>query len=49
MELLAGLCPVAKGVRLLGLTLSGLGAGHQPDITARQLSLKFPGFSSGPP
>lgn len=41
MELLAGLCPLAKSVRLLGLTLSGLG--HiRPDLSVRQLSLEFP-------
>ena len=30
LALLAGLCPVAMGVRLLGLTLSGLGGEDQP-------------------
>jgi DNA polymerase-4 len=40
--LLASLCPVAKGVRLLGLTLSGLDAQDQPGCATRQLSLDFP-------
>jgi hypothetical protein len=42
MDLLAGLCPLAKRVRLLGLTLSGLGHDHRPDQSVRQLSLEFP-------
>ena len=40
--LLASLCPVALGVRLLGLTLSGLGAQEQPSDAVEQLSLDLP-------
>jgi DNA polymerase IV len=42
ITLLQSLCPVAMGVRLLGLTLSGLGVPDQPDPASRQLSLGFP-------
>jgi DNA polymerase IV len=40
LALLQGVCPVAKGVRLLGLTLSGLDDPDQPG-GAEQLSFKL--------
>jgi DNA polymerase IV len=40
LALLQGVCPVAKGVRLLGLTLSGLDDHDQPG-GAEQLSFKL--------
>jgi DNA polymerase-4 len=41
LVLLESLCPVAMGVRLLGLTLSGLDARDEPGDAARQLSFKL--------
>jgi DNA polymerase IV len=41
LALLTSLCPVAMGVRLLGLTLSGLGTETLPTRAGRQLTLEF--------
>ena len=41
LMLLSSLCPVAMGVRLLGLTLSGLGAETHPIRAGQQLTLEF--------
>ena len=41
LVLLSSLCPVAMGVRLLGLTLSGLGAETHPIQAGQQLTLEF--------